>query len=277
VPPPSADALAQAFDAGRAAWPELTVDPAAHARFVLERTREGADIGSLHAEDLYLACACASGDARAVAAFERRYIADVPSFLARVERSPDVLDEVQQALRDILFVPRPDKPPKIAEYSGRGTLGSWLRVVTLRTHLNLRRQQRDHAPFDDEGPPAALPDESPELALLRARYDAAFQRALRDAFAALTPRDRSLFRLHFLDGLDLDRLGLVFGVHRATAARWLAAAREQLGATTLGLLRERLAVNEQELTSLMGLVRSRLEVSLRGLLREPDEGAGSAG
>jgi RNA polymerase sigma-70 factor (ECF subfamily) len=265
------------LEAGRVAWPGVDVDPESYARFVDERAGEGVDPGALHAADLYLACAAAAGDARALAAFERRYIADVPSFLARVERSPAALEEVQQALRDLLFVARPGRPPKIAEYAGRGTLGSWLRVVTVRLHHNLRRQDRDHAPLEDEGPPAPLPDGSPELALLRAHGGAAFNHALRDAFAALSTRDRSLLRLHFLDGLNVDQLGLVFGVHRATAARWLAAAREQLTAGTLALLRERLALSQEELSSLMGLLRSRLSVSLRGLLREPDRGASGAG
>lgn len=274
--PPDDGALAAMLQAGRAAWPEIAVDPEAYTRFVRERLGEGGDPRALHATDLYLACAAAAGDARALAAFERRYVADVPSFLARVERSPAVLEEVQQALRDRLFVAHPGRPPKIAEYSGRGTLGSWLRVVTLRVHHNLRRQDRDHDPLDDEGPPAPLPDGSPELALLRAHGDAAFNQALRDAFAALSPRERSLLRMHFLDGLNVDRLGLVFGVHRATAARWLSAAREQLTTGTFALLRERLAVTEKDLESLMGLLRSRLTVSLRGVLREP-EGAASEG
>jgi RNA polymerase sigma-70 factor (ECF subfamily) len=271
--PPDADALADMLRAGRAAWPEIDVDPEAYAGYARERAGEGGDPGALHAADLYLACAAAVGDPRAVAAFERRYIADVPSFLSRVERSPAAIEEVQQALRDLLFVGRPGKPPKIAEYSGRGALGSWLRVVALRVHHNLRRQHRDHAPLEDEGPPAPLAEGSPELALLRAHGDAAVNQALRDTFSTLSPRDRSLLRLHFLDGLNVDRLGLVFGVHRATAARWLAAAREQLTAGALARLRERLAVSEAELASLMGLLRSRLTVSLRGLLREPDGGA----
>jgi len=48
----------------------------------------------------------------------------------------------------------------------------------------------------------------PEVAMIRARGGAAVSRALRDAFAALTPRERSLLRLQFCDGLGIDHVGI---------------------------------------------------------------------
>ena len=43
----------------------------------------------------------------------------------------------------------------------------------------------------------------------------AFDGALRDAFANLSARDRSLCRMHFLDGLNVDKLGAVHLVNHA--------------------------------------------------------------
>lgn len=257
--------LRRMLDAGRGAWSGVSVDEDAFEAFLGARL-DGADAALLHAPDLFLACACARGDAQAMAAFEARYIGDVPSFLARVEKSPAVLDEVKQALRELLFVGREGGAPKIVEYSGRGALGSWLRVVALRTHANLRRKDKAHDPIDEE-PEVAIPAADPELALARARYKDAFDQALRDAFKGLSARDRSLCRMHFLDGLNVDKLAAVFNVHRATAARWLAAAREELVDATMALLRQRLKVSGAELESLVGAFRSGLDISLRGLLR----------
>ena len=101
---------------------------------------------------------------------------------------------------------------------------------------------------------------------LRARHAGEFERALRDAFAGLDERERNLLRLHFLDGLGIDGLAPVFGVHRATAARWLAAARTRLHDGVIALLQARLDVDARELESLARVVRSELEISLRSLL-----------
>ena len=76
--------------------------------------------------------------------------------------------------------------------------------------------------------------------------------------------------MHFLDGLNIDRIGVVFGVHRATVARWIAAARERGAPSTrharAGQSRLRLgpAVPREPLPSM----RSSLELSLRTLLAE---------
>ena len=94
-------------------------------------------------------------------------------------------------------------------------------------------------------------------------------RALRDAFAALPSRDRALLRMHFLDGLNLERLGLVFQVSRATAGRMMLATRTRLLDDTLALLRARLSLQPEELESLLGALRSKLDVSLHALFREP--------
>src|SRR5262249_12507693 len=153
-----------------------TVDEAAFARWIDERGAAAA----LHGSDLYLACACASGDEQALAAFERRYIAEVPAFLARTGPSASLIGDVRQRLRERLFVAVDGKRTKICEYSGRGPLASWLRVVALRAAANLRRSDRDHQPLDDEsGPPSQLPQSDPELALMRTKYGAAFHEAFR--------------------------------------------------------------------------------------------------
>jgi RNA polymerase sigma-70 factor (ECF subfamily) len=257
------DAVRALFAAGRAAWPTVTLDEPTFAAWIAER----GDPATLHGGELFLACACAQGDRAALEAFDKRYIADVPSFLARTSPTPALVDDVRQQLRERLFVSVDGKRPKICEYSGRGTLGSWLRVVALRTASNLRRSDKGHEELRDEtGAPDVLPRVDPELALMRTKYGAAFHAAFADAFQGLSAQQRSLFRLHYLDGLNIERIGAVFSVSRATVGRMMIAAREQLLEDTLALLQERLRVSVAELQSLLGLVRSQLEVSLRTLL-----------
>lgn len=273
-----AAALDAALDAARAAWPDVTLQPELFFSALAERSRRGAGPGddplaalaALHAGDVYLAIACSRGVPAALGAFEKRYIAEVPAFLSGLTDGAALSDEVAQKLRERLLVGDGQRPPQIAGYSGRGTLASWLRVAALRTASNLRRDEKaEPGSASPRDAPETITSADPELSFLKERYRGAFEEALRDAFAALDPEERTLLRMRFLDGLNIDRLSAFFQIHRATAARRLAGARERLLAATMELLRGRLGVRGPELDSLLGLVRSQLQLSLRTLLREP--------
>src|SRR4051794_38286958 len=75
----------------RAAWPEVAVPPPAfggHLAGAIGATSGAVALalGELHVDALYLACACAQGDARALRAFEDRYFGDIEPALVRITR-----------------------------------------------------------------------------------------------------------------------------------------------------------------------------------------------
>jgi RNA polymerase sigma-70 factor (ECF subfamily) len=263
-------ALARAIDAARATWPELAVDDLAFVRYLAERTPEGgepcAHVASLHVADLYLACACAAGDPRALASFERRYSGEIDVALSRTGTPQHVADEARQALRQRLFVIEDGKRGKIADYSGSGPLGGWLRVAVVRMASNLRRSERSRDAIEENAPPATIASYDPELLAIRRRFGDAFNGAFREAFMGLRPDERTMLRLFYVDALNIAKIGDLLGVSRATVGRMMIAARGQMMETTLLLLRERLRVSAEELESLLGVVRSKLEVSLGALL-----------
>ena len=78
--------------------------------------------------------------------------------------------------------------------------------------------------------------------------------------------DRALLRFKFVDGLTLDDLAVLYGTHRATVARRVAALREDLVKATRAQLGGPLRVRRQDLESLVRLVRSDLDLSLSRLL-----------
>jgi RNA polymerase sigma-70 factor, ECF subfamily len=244
---------------GRAAWPDIEVSDAQLAAH-LSRL----DLPPEPHPDLYLACACAAGVPAALATFDERVLAQVGSFVARIDASPGFANEVRQTLRERLLVARPDAPPRIADYSGRGPLGAWVRVAALRAAIDLRRDQHRGAWLS--AAPTIARELSPDLQLVRARYQADYEEALRVALAALDAKERNLLRMHVVDGLTIDRIGLVYHVHRATAARWVQAVRQKLLETIYRRLGQRLALSPAELDSLTALVQSQLQVSLTGLL-----------
>ena len=235
----------------------------------MERCPEGQEPSKLAVEDLYLAFGCARGDAAAVAALEREFLPAVERLLARRERDPALVDEAKQRLRARVLVAPPGGLPRIAEYRGQGSLAAWLRVVAIREHTEALRALRGGAalPAEEElAPPAVLV--SPELAADEERLLPAFRRAFREALEALPPRDRTLLRLHYIDGLPLEAIGNVYRVNKGTVSRWLAAIRSGLQGDVLTRLQGASGVSPEETRSLLRALQSRIEVSLRGLREE---------
>ena len=255
---------------GRATWPGVELAREVFAAFVRERLPDRAESArQLAVTDLYLACACARGDAAAIAAFESACLSVADPALVKLGAAADTIAEVKQRLRASLLVGE-DGPPKILQFSGRGELRGWVRVIAVNEALGLARRAGRQQPLDDDALVRSLcPDDDPELAHLKTLYRAEFRRAFQDALAALERSERLLLRQQFLDGLGIDELATLYRVHRATAARRLERARQRLQERTLELLGERLAVEGEELDSILRLVRSQLDVSLSQLLPEP--------
>lgn len=221
--------------------------------------------------DLFLAAACLHGTPGALEELERSVWSQVPLYVASLRLPGDALEELRQELRARVLVGSEGAPARLTHYLGQGPLGAWVRVAALRLGLD-RAQQPVREKALEQAPALAAPVD-PELAYVRERYAEHYQAALEDALKRLSTKDRSLLRLSVVDGLGIDALARIHQVHRATAARWLSAAREQLVSQTYALLGERLRIPASELQSLAALVRSQLHLSLARLLepRSNDE------
>lgn len=222
--------------------------------------------------DRRLAEACAAGDSAAIAELERLYFSQMGAAVTRVLGSSAERDDALQTIRRKLLVGEAGKPARIGEYAGRGSLAGWLRVVAVRTAISMKRGAKREQRTDSDEPLLDIPAvESAELGTLRARYKDEFKAAFQASLAALSPRDRNVLRLSYLDGLNIDQIGAVYRVHRATVARWLAAAREQLFDATRERLSEKLGLTPSEFTSIVALVRSHVDLSLHRYLAEDEE------
>jgi len=214
--------------------------------------------------DVALAFACAEQSPGALAEFERRYGGDFAGALSRLSLNRTEIDEVAQAVRERLFVVRPGGAPKILDYAGRGALAGWLRAVIVRSGIDLRRSRaRDPDRPGDADPLlelTAAATNDPELESLRARYQQPFREAFRDAVLQLPQDERNALRLNIAEGMNIEQIGALYGVHRATVARWIARARQSIADTTRKLLAERLRMPAPEIDSLVRLCQSRLDV-----------------
>jgi len=268
--PAAVDALVAALATARAASPTLDVEDAELVPFVVERLRDGDLVEAIAAApvgDLVLACGCARSRPAALAAFEG-VLGEVDLAGRTARAAADLVDEVKQRLRTSLLVGDGDRAPGIVGYGGRGSLRGWIRVMATRELIRLETASRRATPLED-----AVLDEpvaDPALEQLKARYRGELGLAIKDAIARLPADDRTLLRHHLIDRLTIDQLGARYGVHRATAARWLARARAALVAATETELAVRLRLAPEEVTSVIRLVASRLDASLGGVLADDD-------
>jgi RNA polymerase sigma-70 factor (ECF subfamily) len=251
------------WERGRVAWPTVHV---AEARFAEHCARLQAS--DEHAEDLYLACACSDGDAVALAEFEARLVSAVPRFVGRIDATPALADDVKQSVRQYLLVPAPGARPPIAEYSGRGPLAGWVRVVAVRFALQIKRKRTMVSSDVTAAERLAAVEPNPEVALMRARHGADLAAALGQAITGLPDRDRGLIKLSVIDELTIDELCGLYNVHRATVARWIVRLKQQIFEDAMAILRGRLALDTAEVESLCRAVQSQLDFSLGGLLAD---------
>ncbi len=261
-------AWAAFLSVARAAWPDVQFDEAQLAGFIGARLT-GADVAeglaSAPAGDLALAAACVAQEPTAHAAFDT-ILTEVEAAGASTRAPKDLVDEVKQLLRVQLLVPREDRPPGIAGYQGKGPLRGWVRITATRELIRHLKKGARELPIDKQLDEAFGAD--PILEQLKGEYRAQFATALREAIAELSAEDRTLLRQQIVDNLSIDELGAAYGVHRATAARWLTRARGSLVTATRGRLAARLAMPVDEIDSVIRLVQSRLDASVVRYLRE---------
>jgi RNA polymerase sigma-70 factor (ECF subfamily) len=276
-PPASLDAALCAYvAAARQRWPDLELDEAEFVRYVAARLVTGQLPPVTHAADVWLACACERGLPRALVAFDSEHAPVIRRVLGRRKAPDDVADDVHQILRERLLVSDAStgKRAKIADYNGSGPLKSWVATAAATTLATLQRgaRRRREDPESTGGADWAAKLD-PELEYLKGRYARDVEQAIIAALDALGDRDRTLLSLHLGERLSIDVLGAMYGVNRATAARWLAAARRALSEHARARLVETLKLGPSELDSLIALVNSQLEVSIVRRLGSP----GSAG
>lgn len=218
--------------------------------------------------DLALALAAARGNAAAVGEVERTVIDAVPRSLARLRMDRAFIDEVKQELRHKLLVADGQRPARLLDYRGRGPLGAWARVVTVRLAYTMVREAEEprNSEVDDGLANLAAAADAPELSVMREAVAAEFRPAFEEAARSLTAEERAVLRSSTVDGMTIDQLGTMYQVHRSTAARWLQHAKDSLLRALRGALAARLGEDQDACESMVRLVQSRIDLSLERVL-----------
>lgn len=256
------DAVLEACEAAvRDLWPsgEVPLDAlAAHLRPRLQRAVR-------HPGDAVLVAACLANLAPALDVLDRLLVAESRRVAAQLKGDAAELASLVRAR----LLTSEDGAPRLASYDGAGPLAAWVRTVAARLALNARRAAHPEEPLSN-APDAAAPLADPELALLRLQYRAHFRAAFEQAVAALAPRERTVLRLHTLDGLSLASIGAMYRRDGSTVSRWLEQIRASLLTSTRAALTAALQLSGGELDSLMRAADGELSVSLAALLESAE-------
>lgn len=253
----------------RAKWPSVKLDDDVLASFVGPRLA-GEDLptalGTAPAGDLALAAACAAQEPTAHAAFDA-VLVEVEAAGSATGATKDLVEEVKQLLRLQLLVDKDGKPAGINGYRGKGPLRGWVRITATRELIRHKKKRQREAPLEKSLDQLLASGVDPGLAALKAEYRAEFAVALREAIDDLSAEDRLLLRQQIVDEMSIDAVGVAYGVHRATAARWLNRARAALVAATHTRLAARLKLPVDQIESVIRLVSSHLDASVIRYLR----------
>ena len=262
--------LRDVIETARCTCPTFHLSPDIFIAYLIERLPldfpPPVALRRMHTSDLYLACACARGDPGAIAAFDERCLGQLDRSLSKIGIDRDTIAEVKQEIRCRVLV-GDDGHAEILNFSGRGELRGWVRVMATRRALRRQGRARELAAVDNELRQHLVSSEQPEVDCSKEVYRHKFKHAFEAALQALPHRERTLLRQHYVDGATLDELAVLYRVHRATIARLLSRAREMVLAATRDQMMSQLEVPSQELDSILRMIRSRIEISLRALRR----------
>jgi RNA polymerase sigma-70 factor (ECF subfamily) len=183
----------------------------------------------------------------------------------KLRATDDQVADVDGHIRCMLFTAEPGRTAGLAEYRGQGNLRGYVRVIAWRELIRAINHGRKQEPIEP------LLDKldisyAPEMHLLKSRYGGAIAESLRAAIEALDEHQRAILRYAMVAGWTTDRIGKLYGVHRTTVTRWVAAAREALAAQVCEEVAQRLGIASDEVASIVQLVRSQIDVSLARIL-----------
>jgi RNA polymerase sigma-70 factor len=200
-------------------------------------------IDKLQADDLCLIVACEHGNEKAWTDLVERFGSTVRSAARSVSANEEGADDLAQSIWAELHglrIREDGKPAsKLAYYSGRGSLGGWLRAVVGQLAVDQHRKQsrlvqtEDDADFDrlrqgDQPWNGQAERLNPEIEISDKRASADLEKALAASIGQLSDEDRLLVKLYYFDGLKLREAGAILGVHEATASRRLTRIHADL-------------------------------------------------
>lgn len=224
--------------------------------------------------DEYLRLACLNNVTGAVETLEHEYLRPLEATLLKRNSDVELVEETLQVVRHKLLL---GDSPALASYESTGHLRAWLLVVATRTLRDLARQRgvrwSRQAPLVEQ---LVTPGNEPDVSLQKSELDDIFVEALREVVVSLPERERYALRMHILAGWNISQIGEAMSTHRATAARWIAAAKQRINQNVRTILQKRLELAPEELERVFSLLSTHLNLRLSQVFKTISASAASS-
>ncbi len=203
-------------------------------------------IDDIRADDLCLVLACERGDDEAWSDLVANFDATVKSAARKITSNAEDAEDLASSIWAELYGLRTDadgnKKSKLAYYSGRGSLGGWLRAVVGQLAVDQFRKVSKFVQVEEDREFEILANEaaesndngnsahrdSPEQLYSSKQTSADVAHALKAAIAGLDDEDRLIMKLYYFDDLKLKEIAATFGYHEATASRKLTRVQADI-------------------------------------------------
>lgn len=218
----------------------------------------GSFVDEIHADDLCLIIACERNDEKAWEDLVANFDPVVKSAARKIAPNAEDADDLASSIWAELYGLRQDesgaRKTKLAYYSGRGSLGGWLRAIISQMAVDRFRKESRTVQIEDAREFENLAEESsnnsnnehvvshaenPEKLFTEQETAADVSEALRSSIASLEPEDRVILKMYYFDGLKLKEIAAVFGYHEATASRRLVRVQNDIRKAVEKALRTR--------------------------------------
>lgn len=241
-------------------------------------------IDEIRADDLCLILACEKNIESAWNDLVTNFDATVKSAARKispnVEESEDLASSIWAELYGLKHDADGKLKTKLSYYSGRGSLGGWLRAVVSQLAIDQYRKQSKLVQIEETKEFENLANESSEKnenSSVVAHTDTpeeifSEKQALRDvseafsqAITELEAEDKLLLKLYYFDDLKLKDIGNSLGFHEATASRKLVRVQTEIRKSVEQILKNRHGWNEEEVKRCLSETASKLGISFEKL------------
>ena len=242
-------------------------------------------IDELRADDLCLVLACEKSDETAWSDLVKMQDKTVKAAAWKCTPKAEDADDLASSIWAELYGLKHDREgklkSKLSYYSGRGSLGGWLRAIVSQLAVDQFRKQSRFVQVEEAREFENLANESAEksenLAVISHHDNAEdifdekqltrdVSKALNQAIAGLGADDKLLLKLYYYDEIKLKEIGQTFGYHEATASRKIVRIQTEIRHSVEKILKTQHNWSENEVRKYLSETASKLGISLEKLV-----------
>jgi RNA polymerase sigma-70 factor (ECF subfamily) len=252
--------------------------------FADNENASGADVeefvDALRADDFCLIIACEKGDETAWSDLVKNFDQTVKSAARKISNNSEDAEDLASSIWAELHGLKRDEngklKTKLSYYSGRGSLGGWLRAIVSQLAIDQYRLQarlvqiEENREFENLAHESAensdnqsivSHSENPEELFSETEAQQDVSNALTEAISALEGEDRLILKLYYFDELKLKEIGGALGFHEATASRKLVRVQTEIRKSVEKILQTKHGWQRDEVRRFLSETASKLGIS----------------